>query len=300
VIKTRFIIVLLFLFPWKNIHADSSQECHGFWSWYDTKIIRTPHDNRTPTGLAILLFACKNVNDFSGEELHQIVQFGNGELKVVLTITFHISIDTVVSYTDNMPVLEICHAYPPGNYSDDGRPCEVFHYSFQKTKYVAQEKENPYVVYQYKLFADTNKVEKAINELLEKSHAYDINDSIVFWHKTAMELFRANNKKEAAAFFADKIRDRHADVINTHTTIINNYGFLLEQSGQYDKAVYILSAVISAFPSRTVAYLNLADAYAGLGDTVKAKTNYSKYADMMKTAGKQSKIPKRVLQYIDR
>jgi tetratricopeptide (TPR) repeat protein len=119
------------------------------------------------------------------------------------------------------------------------------------------------------------------------------------WKKSIV-LSRSGKYKEASNLLLSAIGSKPWTIENHTLASFNDLGYFLEQSGEYSKAIEVLDAVVKAFPDRTVAYLNLADAYAGLGDSVKAKANYSKYADMMKTAGKQSKIPKRVLQYIGR
>lgn len=76
----------------------------------------------------------------------------------------------------------------------------------------------------------------------------------------------------------------------------NDLGFLLEQSGYFPEAIELLSYIVSKNPSRTVAYLNLADAYWGDGKKDLAIENYKKYNSLMSQAGKAGKIPKRVLE----
>ena len=56
----------------------------------------------------------------------------------------------------------------------------------------------------------------------------------------------------------------------------------------------ILEEVVAFDPTRTPAYLNLADAYQKSGDKAKAKANYQKYAELMEKAGKGAKVPARV------
>jgi hypothetical protein len=49
-----------------------------------------------------------------------------------------------------------------------------------------------------------------------------------------------------------------------------------------------------------VGYLNLADAYWGLSDTLHARPAYRKYFELMKSGGKASRIPKRVLERLSK
>ncbi|RON51136.1 hypothetical protein BK665_20335 [Pseudomonas frederiksbergensis] len=76
----------------------------------------------------------------------------------------------------------------------------------------------------------------------------------------------------------------------------NDLGFLFEESGHYGEAVELLSYVIANHPDRTVAYLNLADAYWGLGNKKQAAENYNKYNSLMIQSGKTAKVPKRVIE----
>ena len=78
----------------------------------------------------------------------------------------------------------------------------------------------------------------------------------------------------------------------------NDFGFFLEQSGRYEKAVTLLKKVIEVFPKRIVVYINLGDAYYGLKQPSKAKKSYQTYIKLMKKAGKTKRIPKQVYQRI--
>lgn len=86
----------------------------------------------------------------------------------------------------------------------------------------------------------------------------------------------------------------------------NDIAYYLQQSGANAEAFFLLEKIIEKFPNRTVAYLNLADAYNGYIDKQtsnqiyyrqKAKQNYEKYISLMKQDGKESKIPQRVLEF---
>jgi len=75
----------------------------------------------------------------------------------------------------------------------------------------------------------------------------------------------------------------------------NDIAYYLEQSGAYEEAIFILEKIIKEFPNRTVAYINLGDAYWGLGEKEKAKEAYKTYIKQMKASGKENKIPKHIL-----
>lgn len=78
----------------------------------------------------------------------------------------------------------------------------------------------------------------------------------------------------------------------------NDFAYYLEQSHSYYEAKTILNSLIKIAPSRTVAYINLGDAYWGLKESDKAKTAYQKYIELMKASGKESKIPQRVFDRV--
>ncbi|WP_198306425.1 tetratricopeptide repeat protein [Arcobacter vandammei] len=77
----------------------------------------------------------------------------------------------------------------------------------------------------------------------------------------------------------------------------NDIAYYLQQANANDEAIFILEKIIEKYPNRTVAYLNLADAYLGINDKEKAKENYKKYIELMKQDNKEEKIPKRVLEF---
>ena len=76
----------------------------------------------------------------------------------------------------------------------------------------------------------------------------------------------------------------------------NDLGFLFGETGYYEESVELLDAVIARNPTRTVAYLNLADSYWGLKNKALAAQAYKQYASLMTDAGKASKIPARVAE----
>lgn len=77
----------------------------------------------------------------------------------------------------------------------------------------------------------------------------------------------------------------------------NDIAYYLQQANANNEAIFLLEKIIEKFPNRTVAYLNLGDAYNGLNNKEKAKSNYEKYIELMKKSGKEAKIPKRVLEF---
>jgi len=86
--------------------------------------------------------------------------------------------------------------------------------------------------------------------------------------------------------------------IGEFTMIANDYGFFLEQSGDYEKAIDVLYGVLTLDPGRMVAYLNLADALWELGEYHNAVDQYLVYKQMMEALNLEQDIPARVDQRV--
>lgn len=100
-------------------------------------------------------------------------------------------------------------------------------------------------------------------------------------------------------FFVIQMATRHSfEPISKDIVGYNNSAYYLEQKGFYQSAIYLLTKIIEESPNRTVAYINLGDAYWGLKVTDQAKQAYQKHIELMKANGKENKIPKRILDRI--
>lgn len=78
----------------------------------------------------------------------------------------------------------------------------------------------------------------------------------------------------------------------------NDKAYYLEQSKLYTESIYLLKKIIKNFPNRTVAYINIGDAYWNSQNKEKAKDAYKIYIEQMKEKGKEQKIPKRIFERI--
>jgi hypothetical protein len=139
------------------------------------------------------------------------------------------------------------------------------------------------------------------NYLVQNSEDNKIRKSLDGIYNDVLQLHKNGKKDEAAIviieFFKLKSEsDNKIDKFNVNK--YNDLGFFLEQGKKYREAVELLEKVVNADPNRTVAYINLGDAYFGLKDSAKAKKAYLKYIDLMKKDGKSAKIPKRVFERV--
>ncbi|WP_150539441.1 tetratricopeptide repeat protein [Actinobacillus vicugnae] len=84
-------------------------------------------------------------------------------------------------------------------------------------------------------------------------------------------------------------------------TRYNNIAFYLGESSNKESrgvAEFLLKKVISEFPNRIVAYLNLGDLYWKEGEKNKAILMYKIYINKIEHNGKRDKIPKRVIDRV--
>ncbi|PWN66569.1 tetratricopeptide repeat protein [Chryseobacterium oncorhynchi] len=80
----------------------------------------------------------------------------------------------------------------------------------------------------------------------------------------------------------------------------NNIAFALSKNGNQKAGIELLKQIITKFPDRTVAYLNLADSYWNIGEKDKAINYYKEYLTLMKTQKKDlKKIPRYVHSRIE-
>lgn len=98
--------------------------------------------------------------------------------------------------------------------------------------------------------------------------------------------------------------DRYDALLNQFTLtkknvlIYNDIAYYLEQRKFYSESIFLLEKILNKFPERTVAYVNIADAYWGLNEKTKAQTAYRKYIELMEQSNKKHKIPPYVFERI--
>ncbi|RAV30770.1 tetratricopeptide repeat protein [Sinomicrobium soli] len=151
-----------------------------------------------------------------------------------------------------------------------------------------------------KVLIDSEQVKK-IKQIPENSKRdslcnieYFIEDNLVEF----IERFNSDNSKIYLGIDRYKSLLGKIKLSEDNLTEYNDIAYYLEQAKAYDEAIFILKKIISKFPERTVAYINLGDAYWGVNNISKAKESYIKYINYIKKEGKDKKIPKRVMERI--
>jgi hypothetical protein len=79
----------------------------------------------------------------------------------------------------------------------------------------------------------------------------------------------------------------------------NDLAYYLQQTSNEELfAQYLLVQITEIFPNRTVAYINLGDAYWDLENFEKAKHAYLKYISLMKSTGNEKEVPINVWKHV--
>ncbi len=104
--------------------------------------------------------------------------------------------------------------------------------------------------------------------------------------------------KEEIVGSADSPYVKSRLTLSAYAGILNDYGYFLSVTGQNKKAKLVLANVVRLVPSRTVAYLNLADAEWALGQRSAAKSHYKTYWKQLGSKA-SSVAPKRVRERIN-
>lgn len=95
-----------------------------------------------------------------------------------------------------------------------------------------------------------------------------------------------------------KLLLKHTPIHNTNVSKYNDIAYFLGNGNSFEQSILILKEIINEFPNRTVAYINLGDAYWGLEEKENASQAYKKYIELMKVNCKENKIPQRVFDRI--
>lgn len=106
---------------------------------------------------------------------------------------------------------------------------------------------------------------------------------------------KMNYKLSIEDFYIDYPKHGNVNFIINNVESANNQAFYLEQIEANNFSKSLLKEIVTQYPDRTVAFLNLADVNWKLRNKEEAQKNYRKYISLMKSQGKDlSKIPQRV------
>ena len=194
-------------------------------------------------------------------------------------LTLHLSTadpdDSVIFDWDKQKIIEV-----KGNFAG----VKSIHYKIDPEKFGPPDEST---------YMDKRKTAYVIRYFIQKTVKEDFNSRYV----RSLKKYKNKDLKRAGRYSAailDNYYLQYYPIQSSNVDKYNDFGFFLEQSGRYKEAAKLLLEIINFFPERIVAYINLGDAYHGNHEVVKAKQAYQKYVDLMKKAGKQKRIPKRV------
>ncbi len=98
---------------------------------------------------------------------------------------------------------------------------------------------------------------------------------------------------QSAKFFIEK-----NNITKYNVVTYNNIAYYIFESSQDNPVtLYVLDEILRKFPDRVVAHLNKADYLAAHSKCKEATESYNTYIMLMKNNGKESRIPKRVIDY---
>ncbi len=131
----------------------------------------------------------------------------------------------------------------------------------------------------------------AIRGIIKKMTMNDFNNT----YKVALKKYKEGNKIKSGGKSKAILEYEYFQIVypiqKSNVARYNDFGFFLEQAKLYEQAIKLLNKVVSSFPNRTVAYVNLGDAYFGTKDMMNSKKAYNKYVELMLNSGKGSRIP---------
>ena len=136
------------------------------------------------------------------------------------------------------------------------------------------------LVYKDGIYKDSQKVERTFA-------GYSNIDTML---KKSKERYRYSR------FDIGKLLFESLNKLEKRVVKLNNIAYYLQKNGQNREAVIMLELIVRKFPTRTVAYYNLGDAYWALGQKKEAKKMYEVYLKQMKARGKEKRVPKVVLE----
>ncbi|QKF78275.1 tetratricopeptide repeat protein [Arcobacter defluvii] len=137
------------------------------------------------------------------------------------------------------------------------------------------------------------------NKWIPQEQSWDIKEKIATTILTLNQLLEnaKSNQKLTFEQINEVLKNEELNIKTLQK--YNDLAYYLQLSNKNKEAIFILEKIIEKFPNRTVAYLNLADAYNGLNNKDNAKQNYKKYIELMKLDNKKSKIPIRVFEHLN-
>jgi tetratricopeptide (TPR) repeat protein len=104
------------------------------------------------------------------------------------------------------------------------------------------------------------------------------------------------NKTDVDRWLAFCSSEEAACPLGAYLPAVNDYAFYLQEAGNCRDALPIFQRVVKLDSTRTLCYLNLADAEWKLGQKVEAKQDYKRYYDLMVKDRHANLIPERVKQ----
>lgn len=217
-----------------------------------------------------------NINDFSFDGGYELTSISSDSYFLKLKYGF---------LNSNTQELDVYLTYNGGLYLSKITETQRFPFDYDNrvdycTKNINKKLDNR-VTYETNIL-DFSKVECV--------HEYEIIDSLGDFIKRAKD--DTKDKLILVSRYKKLIEVYPLNKENEY--IYNNLGYFLYKRGMYKESIYVLDSVINYDNKRVVALLNIADSYWSDGQKNKANKYYANYFDLMKSTGKENKVPKYV------
>ena len=217
-----------------------------------------------------------NINDFSFDGGYELTSISSDSYFLKLKYGF---------LNSNTQELDVYLTYNGGLYLSKITETQRFPFDYDNrvdycTKNINKKLDNR-VTYETNIL-DFSKVECV--------HEYEIIDSLGDFIKRAKD----DTKDKLILVSRYKILIEVYPLNKENEYIYNNLGYFLYKRGMYKESIYVLDSVINYDNKRVVAFLNIADSYWSDGQKNKANKYYANYFDLMKSTGKENKVPKYV------
>lgn len=152
----------------------------------------------------------------------------------------------------------------------------------------------------------TQKISESVRAEYEEESIYSLQDSVLFNKKfnqtyiQYLQEYKAGKNDLISKYgLIETIEYFQYLPLTTESLVkFNDIAFFLCEAKKYQESIDILEILLRSYPKRTVAYINLGDAYWGNNEKKYSKDAYLKYIERMKASGKECEIPKRVFERV--
>lgn len=286
-IKTIYILLIIFINSYSQIKVENNQEFINYipTDYQINKIISGKFDNDKLTDYLLILTNKIENNSYLLDRRDSITK----RKVIILKGLIKKGIFKKIYENDNLIPCRECGGKSDNLYSSLSIKNGVFIYETCEAPFA----QDSYKLKKYELLFYNNNFK--LNNYTEKYYKSPQDDELVINFRK--DDFSGENHYPFNYYKWNWNTNKNILINQNNVKKINNIAFAFYNLKDYLVALSILKDVIEKFPTRTVAYLNIADCYWKISNKTKAKENYIKYVQLMKEQKKDvKKIPKYVYE----